>query len=131
MPLISTLTRVMVWLAVVGILLAGIGVVVAQEKSAANAGDKASEALYGERCASCHDSGIARAPMREALAHMTAEHIREALTTGTMKEQGLNAGLTATQIDALAQFLVHTAIPAASATATAKSDAPIGACPAD
>lgn len=46
------------------------------------------EALYAANCASCHDSGLAGAPTREALAALSPAVILEALTAGVMKEQG-------------------------------------------
>jgi polyvinyl alcohol dehydrogenase (cytochrome) len=63
------------------------------------------EALYGQRCASCHDTGVPRAPNRAALGHMSADNIRLALTTGKMSEQG--ASLTPAQIDAISRFLTQ------------------------
>jgi polyvinyl alcohol dehydrogenase (cytochrome) len=61
------------------------------------------EALYRERCASCHDGGVSRAPARAALRQMSQENIRFALATGSMSSQG--AGLTPAQVDSLASFL--------------------------
>jgi polyvinyl alcohol dehydrogenase (cytochrome) len=72
----------------------------AQDATAAN---KEGEALYGQRCASCHDGRVARAPNRTALGQMSAENIRFALTSGSMSAQA--AGLTPAQINALSQFL--------------------------
>src|SRR5262249_31968394 len=67
------------------------------------AGQDAGAALYRERCASCHDAGLARTPTRDALGHMSADNIRFALTKGKMSEQA--AGLTADQVNALVRFL--------------------------
>lgn len=72
----------------------------AQDATAAN---KEGEALYGQRCASCHDGRVARAPNRTALGQMSAENIRFALTSGSMSAQA--AGLTPAQVNALSQFL--------------------------
>src|SRR5262249_40194391 len=63
----------------------------------------AGAALYRERCASCHDAGLARTPTRDALGHMSGDNIRFALTKGKMSEQA--AGLSAAQIEALVGFL--------------------------
>lgn len=41
-------------------------------------------ALYKENCASCHDSGVDRAPNPEALRGMTAERVLDALEFGPM-----------------------------------------------
>ncbi|HXQ26129.1 MAG TPA: PQQ-binding-like beta-propeller repeat protein [Candidatus Acidoferrales bacterium] len=71
-----------------------------QDKSVAN---KEGEALYGERCAACHDAGVSRAPSRAAMSEMPPEGIQSALTTGRMSSQGAN--LTAEQIDAVSHFL--------------------------
>src|SRR5215470_16920035 len=75
-------------------------------------GQDAGAALYRERCASCHDAGLARTPTREALGHISADNIRFALTKGKMSEQG--AGLTSDQIDALVRFLTATGTPGRS-----------------
>src|ERR1039458_6541624 len=72
----------------------------AQDATAAN---KAGEALYGQRCASCHDGSVARAPNRTALGQMSAENIRFALTSGSMSAQA--ASLAPAQVNALSQFL--------------------------
>jgi len=87
-----------------GILMLAAGIVAAQEKTAAK---NEGEALYGERCASCHDAGVARAPSRAAMAEMPPDGIRSALTTGRMSSQGAN--LTAAQIDAVSHFLSNQA----------------------
>jgi len=74
--------------------------VAAQEKARV---DKKAEALYGERCATCHEGSVARVPSRAVLAQMSQTNIRAALTTGRMRTQAAN--LTAPQIDALSRFL--------------------------
>ena len=66
------------------------------------------EALYAERCAKCHESGVPRAANREALRRLSPDAIRLALTTGTMRTQG--AELTPAQIDTLARLLGATAL---------------------
>jgi polyvinyl alcohol dehydrogenase (cytochrome) len=42
------------------------------------------EAVYKQRCASCHDTGAARTPRREALQQLTAARIRRTLDFGAM-----------------------------------------------
>ncbi len=72
----------------------------AQDKSTAN---QDLEGLYRQQCATCHDHGVPRAPNRAALALISAENIRLALTNGSMKSQGER--LTPAQIEALSQLL--------------------------
>ena len=60
-------------------------------------------ALYKSRCASCHDGQVERAPRREALAAMSADNVRFALTLGKMKAQA--RGLNPQQLSSLAEFL--------------------------
>jgi polyvinyl alcohol dehydrogenase (cytochrome) len=60
-------------------------------------------ALYRQRCAVCHESSQSRAPGRSALALLSRDAIRQALTKGVMQVQA--ADLTSSQIDALAAFL--------------------------
>jgi polyvinyl alcohol dehydrogenase (cytochrome) len=71
----------------------------------ARAEDAAGETLYREHCASCHDSGVERAPDGAALRQMSRERIRASLTTGTMRTEG--AALTAAQREALVGFLAE------------------------
>src|SRR5215469_12041138 len=78
-------------------------------------GDK----IYREHCASCHDTGVPRAPARAALSHMSPDNIRFALTSGKMSAQG--AELTRAQLDSLVRFL--TGPPAAPGPA-----APVNTC---
>ena len=81
------------------------------------------EAIYRERCASCHEGQVARAPVRAALGQMTRPDIKIALTTGNMRTQAAN--LSPEQIDALAKFL--------SDREAAPEEAPpnIDICPSD
>src|SRR5512138_1868598 len=41
-------------------------------------------ALYARDCAACHDSGVDRAPSRDALRNMTAERVLAAMESGAM-----------------------------------------------
>ena len=61
-------------------------------------------ALYRTNCASCHEAGgESRAPGRDSLRLMSAEHILSALEDGLMKPQGSQR--TAEERRALAEFL--------------------------
>src|SRR5215471_5236167 len=42
------------------------------------------ESMYQQSCASCHDTGTDRAPQRQVLRAMSAEHVLEAMETGQM-----------------------------------------------
>jgi len=68
-----------------------------------NSTNQDAETLYGQRCASCHDGGAARAPNRAALGLISVENIRFALTSGSMTTPA--AGLTPAQIEALSRYL--------------------------
>ena len=92
----------------------------AQNEAAAN---NDGEALYRERCASCHDGGAARAPDRNGLAGASQASIQFALTKGSMAAQG--AALTPTQVEELARYLSK--VPEASQGSAAGA----GLCPAD
>ncbi len=65
--------------------------------------DGAGAALFAERCASCHEGGVARTPNRSLLELLTPEAIYAALTSGPMQAQA--QGLDATQRKAIAEFL--------------------------
>src|SRR5690348_9592152 len=68
------------------------------------ASDSASgDALYRERCASCHEGGAARAPDVASLKQMSATAIRSALTAGNMRTVG--ESLNAAEIEAVSRFL--------------------------
>jgi len=71
-----------------------------QQEQVAN---KEGEALFKQRCAGCHEGGVAKAPNRAALKQMSAENVRFALVSSSMAMQGM--GLSAAQIGAIAQFL--------------------------
>jgi polyvinyl alcohol dehydrogenase (cytochrome) len=60
-------------------------------------------ALFERSCAGCHDAGDARAPRRDALAARSPQAIVDALTSGSMRYQGLP--LTGAERRAIAQFL--------------------------
>jgi polyvinyl alcohol dehydrogenase (cytochrome) len=90
-----------------------------------NAAQPDAQALYRAHCAMCHDGSVSRAPDRSALATLSPENIRNALTTGKMSAQG--ASLTAAQIDALSHFLSR--VSAETNASAAASAANVGVCP--
>jgi polyvinyl alcohol dehydrogenase (cytochrome) len=101
------------------LLLVFVAAVAAQDQSAAN---KDGDAIYGKHCAGCHDTDIARAPSRAAMAHMSRENVRAALTTGPMSKQAAN--LSAAELDTLVRFL-------AAQTAANAQPSEQKACPAE
>jgi polyvinyl alcohol dehydrogenase (cytochrome) len=46
-------------------------------------------ALYSAQCASCHEAGDGRAPSREALKQRSPQAVIDALTSGSMRYQGM------------------------------------------
>ena len=80
-------------------LLAVCGGLPAGEAPPVPAGD----ALYAERCASCHDHPRDRIPSRSQLETRTPEEVAQALTSGTMRAQSV--GLNINDINALATRL--------------------------
>jgi polyvinyl alcohol dehydrogenase (cytochrome) len=77
-----------------------VGVASGQTQEAAN---REGEALYAERCAKCHESGVPRAANREGLRGLPPDAISLALTKGIMRTQA--EGLTPAQIETLARML--------------------------
>jgi polyvinyl alcohol dehydrogenase (cytochrome) len=65
------------------------------------------EALFAERCASCHEAGVARAPAFAALRQMSGEQIFFALTYGRMSQQGRD--LARAEIVAIIRYLAGAA----------------------
>ena len=68
-------------------------------------------ALYGERCASCHDSDAAgqpqgRIPSIATIKRMTGQAVYAALTNGAMKSQ--TAGLSTQQVLSLLVYIAPT-----------------------
>lgn len=61
------------------------------------------EALFTQRCKSCHDPAVQRAPTRLELSFRARADIVAALTTGAMKPMA--AGLSADDVKAIAAFL--------------------------
>ena len=60
-------------------------------------------ALYKQRCASCHEGGVARAPQADALKQMSPENVAFALKSGSMALQAF--GLTQAEIRAVSEFV--------------------------
>jgi len=83
------------------------------------------EAIYRERCASCHEGNVPKAPEREALRKMSAEVIWYAITRGDMAERV--TGLSAVDKSALVNYIApegSSEIPAGSTTAYCKKSEP-------
>jgi len=59
--------------------------------------------LYGQHCATCHDGAVARAPDRSALTKLSAEAIRSALASGSMRTQA--ASLSVAERERIIAFL--------------------------
>jgi polyvinyl alcohol dehydrogenase (cytochrome) len=59
--------------------------------------------LYAEHCAVCHDDGDGRAPSRDAMRRRSPQAIVDALTSGSMRYQGLP--LNGAERRAIAEFL--------------------------
>ena len=86
----------------IGVLLATAVKPSRAEDAAAPAG----EALYQQRCASCHEGGAARAPDRNALRQLGEPRIGFQLTYGLMSQQARD--LSKDQIGDLVRFLKGT-----------------------
>jgi polyvinyl alcohol dehydrogenase (cytochrome) len=59
--------------------------------------------LYKQLCATCHDSGIARAPLRDVLRAMTPEQVLTAMESGVMLSMA--SGRTGVERRAIAEFV--------------------------
>jgi polyvinyl alcohol dehydrogenase (cytochrome) len=86
-------------------LMASTAPAVAQEQGKPAGASASGDAVYGQRCATCHDPGAAvRAPSRETLAAMSIPQILAALETGgVMAVQGKD--LAPAEKQAVAAFL--------------------------
>lgn len=69
--------------------------------------------VYAEHCATCHDTGVGRAPARLLLGYMTPDAILAALTDGAMAVQG--SALSQDQKEQVAQHISGQALGAATA----------------
>ena len=65
--------------------------------------DTASQKIYQEKCALCHDKPTGRVPPRSLIARRSAEDVIQSMTDGLMKQ--FADGLTAEQVRALAIHL--------------------------
>jgi polyvinyl alcohol dehydrogenase (cytochrome) len=59
--------------------------------------------LYGQLCATCHESGVARAPARDVLRSMSPEQVLTALESGAMLSMA--SGRTGVERRAIAEFV--------------------------
>ena len=73
-------------------------------------------ALYQEHCAGCHDTGVDRAPARDALQTMSAERVLTALENGAMLSMA--SRMSTADRRALAQFLTGNSLSARDLTMT-------------
>ncbi len=91
-----------VWMvsAICSVFLAGVP---------AGAQDRADgAALYQRHCASCHDAGVNRAPVRDAFQSMPADRVLASMETGSMVTMANNR--TAAERRAIAEFLTGKAV---------------------
>jgi len=70
------------------------------------------EALYAQKCNMCHASGLANAPLTEALAKLEPQKIVDVLTTPSAMMAGAVAGITDEQKRDIAVFLTKKSLPA-------------------
>src|SRR5271154_53243 len=78
------------------------------------------DALFEQRCKSCHDPAIERAPGKAELAARPRADIVRSLTSGIMAPMA--QGLSAEQIQSVATYLTPEARPAAPLPAAAAAD---------
>jgi polyvinyl alcohol dehydrogenase (cytochrome) len=88
------------------------------------------EAIYRERCVSCHENGATRAPDLATLRQMSPDRVLTALRSGSMSTQG--QGLSTAQLDSLSRFVAGAAVVqdtassnGACASASASFDDPL------
>src|SRR5688572_9781254 len=75
-----------------------------QTASAQPAGTHPGEAVYQQRCATCHDNSEAtKAPAREVMSRMSPGQITNALITGIMIPQAV--GLTSKDVSDVSNYL--------------------------
>jgi polyvinyl alcohol dehydrogenase (cytochrome) len=90
------------------------------------------EALYTRSCATCHDTGVNRAPMRDAFRLMAPERVLAAMEGGAMTTMA--NGRSAPERRAIAEFLTGTSLSTPFVTTPAPSAmcrvAPVTAAPA-
>jgi polyvinyl alcohol dehydrogenase (cytochrome) len=88
----------------------------------AAANDPDGATLYRERCASCHEGGVARATDAATLRQMPVTSIKSTLTGGTMRNVGEN--LSTAEIDAVSRFLGRAEATAAASAAQSCANTP-------
>ena len=93
---------------IVGLLLAMLvllaGTAHAGSEAAIDTAPKGAE-LFNQRCAACHDHPTGRIPPHYVLSHLSADQVRQALTTGPMRQQA--QGLSADDINQLVVFVTY------------------------
>ncbi len=70
------------------------------------------EALYAQKCNMCHASGLANAPLTEALTKLEPQKIIDVLTKPSPMMAGAVAGITDDQKRDIAEFLTKKPVPA-------------------
>ncbi len=65
-------------------------------------------AIYSKRCAECHDKGLGRAPLRDAMKQMSPRAVMDALTSGEMASQA--KGLSSAEMLAVSEFVTGKAL---------------------
>jgi len=96
------------------VLVAAVVTLTAQRAAAPPADG---HALYERACGSCHNGDDPRAPLREALAGRSPQAILDALTSGSMRYQGLT--LSGAERRAIAQYLTGRTVRGSVTGATA------------
>ena len=89
-------------LAVLGAGVVGLGSAPAWAQGASQA---EGEALFKQRCASCHEPAQDRAPSRGALSARPASELTEALSEGVMA--AMAEGLSGNQIQSVVRYLIE------------------------
>jgi cytochrome c5 len=93
-------------LAIIGLGLAAAPVAFA-EPDVANG-----EALYQQKCNMCHATGLANAPLFDALAKLEPQKIVDALTKPSAMMAGAVAGISDEQKRDIAVYITKKAMPA-------------------
>lgn len=70
------------------------------------------EALYAQKCNMCHATGLANAPLTEALTKLEPQKIVDVLTTPSAMMAGAVAGITDEQKRDIAVYLTKKSLPA-------------------
>jgi cytochrome c5 len=80
------------------------------------------EALYQQKCNMCHASGLANAPLTDALTKLEPQKIIEVLTKPSPMMAGAVAGITEEQKRDIAVFLTRKSLPASGNLPEVKAD---------